>query len=54
MSTNSKRKTPSSSFPLRKLLPPDEIPSPPINTSYKYKIDVRERLVRADFSRDER
>ena len=38
----------------RGLLPPDDIPTPPASCSHKYRIDVVERLVRADFSGDRR
>lgn len=33
-----------------KLPPPGDIPTPPACSAHKYKIDVKERLVRADFS----
>jgi len=36
------------------LEPPEEIPSPPTTTLFKYKIDPNQRLVRADFSSDGR
>ncbi|CAM9360246.1 unnamed protein product [Ascophyllum nodosum] len=34
--------------------PPGELPSPPVSNASKYTVDVFERVVRADFSRDER
>jgi len=33
-----------------KLPPPGDIPKPPACSAHKYKIDVKERVVRADFS----
>lgn len=32
------------------LPPPGDIPSPPASSAHKYRIDVKERVVRADFS----
>lgn len=40
-----------STIRLEKLLPPGDIPSPPSSSAHKYKIDLKERVVRADFSK---
>lgn len=31
--------------------PPSDIPGPPAATRHKYRIDLRDRIVRADFSK---
>lgn len=36
------------------LPPPNDIPTPPASCAHKYRIDVVERLVRADFSSSRR
>ena len=38
----------------QELPPPDDIPTPPASCAHKYRIDVVERLVRADFSSNKR
>ena len=44
----------SSHSPHLRLEPPGELPSPPVSNALKYSFDVHERVVRADFSSDER
>ena len=44
----------SSHSPHLRLEPPGELPSPPVSNASKYTVDAFERVVRADFSRDER
>lgn len=41
-------------LPSSLLAPPSDIPSPPACSAFKYTTDIRNRVVRADFSRDKR